>query len=229
VTTERARTLGVRERVSTFTTRHACCRPRVRNIHTIADIVDGYVVLPGETFSLNGVVGPRDRARGFVEAPMISDGDFVDSVGGGVSQFATTLFNAVFFAGLKDVEHKPHSYYISRYPAGREATVSYPWPDLTFANDSPYGVLIDTAYTGRSITVSFWSTKRYDIASVSGPRTRPRPFETKHDGGPQCHASSGSPGFDIEVWRVFRSGGREAKRERFFTRYLPEPRVICSG
>ncbi|HLZ37030.1 MAG TPA: VanW family protein [Mycobacteriales bacterium] len=228
VTTERARALGVRERVSTFTTRHPCCRPRVQNIHRIADIVDGYVVLPGETFSLNGVVGPRDRARGFVEAPMISDGDFVDSVGGGVSQFATTLFNAVFFAGLKDVEHQPHSYYISRYPAGREATVSYPWPDLKFANDSPYGVLIDTSYTGTSITVSFWSTKRYDVTSVSGPRTRFRSFGTKHESRPDCHASSGNSGFDIEVWRVFSQGGREVKRETLHTRYLPEPHVICS-
>jgi vancomycin resistance protein YoaR len=160
---------------------------------------------------------------------MISDGDFVDSVGGGVSQFATTLFNAVFFAGLKDVEHHPHSYYISRYPAGREATVSHPWPDLKFTNDSPYGVLIDTSYTGTSITVSFWSTKRYDVTSVSGPRTRFRSFETKHETRADCHASAGAPGFDIDVWRVFSQGGREVKREALHTRYLPEPHVVCSG
>ncbi|MEV0391290.1 peptidoglycan binding domain-containing protein, partial [Nonomuraea sp. NPDC050643] len=89
VTTEAAKKLGVKERVSSFTTQHPCCAPRVTNIHRIADIVDGYVVKPGETFSLNGVVGKRDRARGFVEAPMILNNRFVNDVGGGVSQFAT--------------------------------------------------------------------------------------------------------------------------------------------
>jgi vancomycin resistance protein YoaR len=98
----------------------------VTNIHRIADIVDGHVVRPGETFSLNGFVGRRDRARGFVPAPVILNGRFVDDVGGGVSQFATTLFNAVFFGGLQDLTHTPHIYYISRYPAGRGATVSFP-------------------------------------------------------------------------------------------------------
>ncbi|MEU7829941.1 VanW family protein [Nonomuraea sp. NPDC049129] len=136
VTTEAAKKLGIKEKVSSFTTRHPCCAPRVTNIHRIADIVDGYVVKPGETFSLNGLVGKRDKARGFVEAPMILNNRFVNDVGGGVSQFATTMFNAVFFGGFQDVQHTPHQYYISRYPAGRESTVSFPQPDFRWRNDS---------------------------------------------------------------------------------------------
>ncbi|HEU0130408.1 MAG TPA: VanW family protein [Mycobacteriales bacterium] len=227
LTTEKAKTLGIKEKVSEFTTYHPCCRPRVQNIHTIADIVKGAVVLPGETFSLNGYVGERDRGRGFVEAPMILNGRFVPAVGGGVSQFATTMFNAVFFGGFEDVYHKPHSYYISRYPAGREATVSTPAPDLKWRNDSPYGVLVTTSYTAKSITVTFWSTKRYDIESVSGPRTRVRGYTTQYDSSPTCESSSGEPGFDIDVWRVFKQGGKEIRRQRFHTRYLPEPRFVC--
>ena len=223
----KAKKLGIKEKVGEFTTYHPCCRPRVRNIHLMADIVEGAVVLPGETYSLNGHVGPRDRARGFVDAPMILNGKFVDAVGGGVSQFATTMFNAVFFGGFQDVYHKPHSYYISRYPPGREATVSSPHPDLKWRNDSPYGVLVTTSYTEKSITVTLWSTKRYDIESVTGPRYRYRPFRTEYDYGPTCHATSGVPGFDIKVWRVFKVGGKEVKREEFHTRYLPEPRFIC--
>lgn len=229
VTTERARTLGIREVIGTFTTRHPCCAPRVTNIHTIANIVNGYVVLPGETFSLNGVVGKRDRARGFVEAPMISDGQFVKDVGGGVSQFATTMFNAVFFSGLKDVEHHPHSYYISRYPAGREATVSFPEPDLKWQDDAPTGVLITTSYTGTSVTVTFWGTKRYLIESVSGPRTRIRSFGEEYVDRADCTPSRGAEGFDIVVVRVFRDlAGNVLRREPFRTRYLPEPRFICA-
>jgi len=194
----------------------------------MADIVNGALVLPGQTFSLNGYVGERDTARGFVSAPMIDQGSFVDAVGGGVSQFATTIFNAVFFAGLKDVQHTPHSYYISRYPAGRESTVSYPQPDFRFNNDSPYGVLIQTAYTGTSLTVTFWGTKRYEIESVSGPRYAPTVLTgVTYNPRPDCEASGGSTGFSINVTRIFLSGGREVKRETFHTRYLPEPHVIC--
>jgi vancomycin resistance protein YoaR len=227
VTTERARGLGIREVIGTFTTHHPCCAPRVKNIHTIADIVDGYVVLPGETFSMNGVVGKRDTARGFVQAPQILRGQFVKDVGGGVSQFATTTFNAVFFSGMKDVEHQPHSYYISRYPPGREATVSFPQPDLRWQDDAPTGVLITTSYTEGSITVTFWGTKRYEIESVTGPRTRVKPFGKEYVDRPDCTASKGAEGFDIVVTRVFKVGGVVVKREPFKTRYLPEPHFIC--
>jgi vancomycin resistance protein YoaR len=227
VTTAKAKTLGIKEKVGEFTTYYPCCRPRVTNIHTIADIVKGAVVLPGETFSLNGYVGERDTARGFVKAPMIYEGKFVPSVGGGVSQFATTMFNAVFFSGFEDVYHKPHSYFISRYPPGREATVSSPNPDLKWRNDSPYGVLITTSYTAKSVTVTFWSTKRYDIESITGPRTRTKGFTTRYDSSPTCTSSSGEPGFDIDVWRVFKQNGKEVRRQKFHTRYLPEPRFVC--
>jgi vancomycin resistance protein YoaR len=228
VTTETARGLGIREVIGTFTTRHPCCAPRVKNIHTIADIVDGYVVLPGETVSLNGVVGKRDTARGFVQAPQILRGQFVKDVGGGVSQFATTTFNAVFFSGMKDIEHHPHSYYISRYPPGREATVSYPRPDLRWQDDAPTGVLIKTSYTSRSITVTFWGTKRYKIESVSGPRTRIKPFGKEYVDRPDCTPADGAEGFDIVVTRIFKDlSGKELRREPFKTRYLPEPNFIC--
>ena len=228
LSTQKAQSLGIREPIGSGTTMHPCCRPRVQNIHRMAEIVDGAVVLPGETFSLNGYVGPRDRKRGFVEAPMILNGDFVDSVGGGVSQFATTMFNAVFFSGMTDVQHKAHSYYISRYPAGREATVSYPQPDLRWRNDSPYGVLVKTSYTGTSITVTFYGTKVWDsIESVSGPRTRVKGSYTKYQYGAGCDSHKGGSGFDIVVTRLFKRGGKVEKSEKFFTRYLPDPTIVC--
>ena len=102
---------------------------------------------PGETFSLNDTVGERTRENGFTEGFIISNGIFKEDLGGGVSQMATTTFNAMFFAGLKDVEHKPHSFYIDRYPVGREATVAWGSVDLRFRNDTPYGVLIQAGVT----------------------------------------------------------------------------------
>jgi len=230
LTTAEARDLGVKEVVGRFTTEYPCCAPRVTNIHTIADLVDGEVVMPGQTYSLNGDVGARDTARGFVSAPQILDGQFIPAVGGGVSQFATTMYNAAFFAGMQDVEHQPHSYYITRYPEGREATVSTPAPDLKWRNDSPDGVLVTTSYTDTSITVTLWGTERYDeVLSLSSGRSRITDFETEYVSREDCTPAAGNVGFDITITRVMKKDGAEVERDSDTHRYLPEPNFVCTG
>ncbi len=148
----------VTAKVGEFTTRHACCQGRVANIHRIADIVRGIYLLPGESVSLNEFVGRRTREKGFVAAGAIRSGHLEDEVGGGVSQFATTIFNAAFFAGLDIPVYQAHSLYFSRYPFGREATISHPAPDLVLHNVTDFPVLIWTSYTDTSITVEMYST-----------------------------------------------------------------------
>ena len=138
---------GVKEVVSSFTTEHPGGQPRVQNIHRIADLTRGVYIPPGGSFSINDFVGERTEAKGFVSAPVISDGVFTKDTGGGVSQYATTLFNASFFAGMDIPKYKAHSVFISRYPFGREATLSYPGVDLKITNPSPYGVMIWPSYT----------------------------------------------------------------------------------
>ncbi|MBX7069219.1 MAG: VanW family protein [Microthrixaceae bacterium] len=154
-----ARTLGIKEVVGEFTTKHPCCAPRVTNIHKMSDLTRGIIIAPGETFSANEAVGRRTAEKGFVSAPVIEQGKFEEDIGGGVSQWATTTFNAAFFAGLDIPEHKAHSIYISRYPFGREATLAYPSVDLKIKNNTPYGVVIYPTYTNTSITVQLWSTR----------------------------------------------------------------------
>jgi hypothetical protein len=144
--------------IGEFTTYHSCCQSRVTNIHLIADTVDGAVVEPGETWSLNDYVGKRTVAKGYVAAGAIIGGELVccdhpANIGGGTSQFATTLYNAIFFAALDDINHKPHSIYFSRYPLGREATLGWTSPDVVFLNDTEYPVTIETSHTDTSITV----------------------------------------------------------------------------
>lgn len=153
-----AEQMNIHQAVASFTTPHACCESRVQNIHRISDLVRGAVIAPGETFSINDYVGQRTSAKGFVQAGVIYDGSFTTDVGGGVSQFATTLFNAAFFGGLDFVEYQAHTIYISRYPYGREATLSFPQPDLEITNSTPYGILIWPTYTGTSVTVTLYST-----------------------------------------------------------------------
>ncbi len=151
--------LGVTEMVGEFTTPHKCCESRVTNIHRISDLTRGVLIPPGATFSVNGFVGKRTTEKGFVEGGVIENGEFTTDIGGGVSQYATTLFNAAFFAGLDIPEYKMHSKYISRYPYGREATLAYPSVDLKIRNDTPYGVVIWPTYTDTSVTVQLWSTR----------------------------------------------------------------------
>ena len=171
--------LGIKEQVSTFTTNYPAGQPRVTNIHRMADIVKGAVIMPGETFSLNGAVGERTLAKGFVVDHQINDkGEFDEAVGGGVSQFATTTFNAAFFAGLDYGEYQSHTIYISRYPYGREATVSWQHPDLQVKNTTPYGIMLWATYTDTSITVSMYSTKYMASVTQSG--------QTSSTFGPNC-------------------------------------------
>lgn len=154
--TEDARALNVVKLVAQFSTHHKCCQARVENIHRIADILDGTIVKPGAVFSVNEKVGPRTKESGFVPAPTIVEGDMEDTVGGGVSQFATTLFNALFYGGYDIIERQPHSYWFTRYPMAHEATLSYPKPDIIFRNDTKSGLLIKTEYTDTRITVKLF-------------------------------------------------------------------------
>lgn len=177
LTTEEAEALGIVEEIGSPnefgpTTQHACCEGRVENIHRIADIVRGAIIEPGETFSVNGFVGQRTREKGFVAAGVIYDGVVTEDVGGGVSQFATTLFNAALFAGLDFGEYQSHSLYISRYPRGHEATISWEHPDLEIVNNTEYGVMIWPEYTETSLTVRLYSTRHIDVA-VGEPTAAP--------------------------------------------------------
>jgi vancomycin resistance protein YoaR len=231
LTAEKLAGLGIKQKVSSFTTRFTggLSSPRSQNIVTIAKEVDGTVVLPGETFSLNGHTGERGYAQGYRDAPVILDGKLVPGVGGGTSQFTTTLFNATYYAGLEDVEHKPHSYWFDRYPPVIESTIFWPDLDFKFRNNTPYGVLIDTSYTSSTITVSIWSTKIYDsVKTEYGPRrniTTPRTIYLEP--GPSCIPSNGINGFTQDAYRVIRKDGKVVKREKFTWRYDAEPRYVC--
>ena len=236
VTTEEAKAWGIKEKVSTFTTNFPYAEYRNVNIGRAAELVNGTVLAPGDTFSLNGIVGERTAANGFTKGWMIQNGVFREDFGGGVSQMATTTFNAMFFAGLQDVEHKAHSLYIDRYPIGREATVAWPSLDLKFKNNTKYGVLIRSwvnpaSASGQgSVTVEMWSTKIWDIKARTGERYDFKsPGKQKITDG-NCENTVGAQGFSINVWRDFYNAGSGAKvnTQTFKTTYIPQDEVECT-
>ena len=233
LSTEQARELEIVEKVSEFTTNHACCESRVTNIHRIADIVDDVVIEPGETFSVNGYVGERTEDKGFVGGGAIYEGEFVEQIGGGVSQFATTTYNAAYFGGYEITEHKAHSYYISRYPMGREATLNYPNVDLKITNNSPYGMVLSTSYTDTSITVAVYGKKWVEVETVTGepfnftsPETIYRENDELKKGSSKVVQEAGADGFDVTVTRILTFPDGETKREEVTTTYLAQARII---
>jgi len=229
VTTEMAGGLGIKDVIGTFTTYYPYAEYRLINIHRAAQWMDGTIVEPGEIFSYNKAVGERTEARGFVPGIMIDNGVFKKDFGGGVSQVATTTWNAAWFSGLELVQHKPHSFYISRYPAGRESTVAWPNVDVKFKNNSGHPIFVDTSFTSSSVTVSIYGTKLVDVTSESGPKTNFVKHEIYEENSIDCIFQEGVDGFSITVDRILKKGGIEFKREKYRTRYIPEDRVICTN
>lgn len=228
LTAAQAQRLGIKEKISSFTVKFPAAPYRTTNIGRAVQLINGSTVLPGETWSFNKTVGERTKENGFVDGIMINDGRFVKSPGGGVSTVATTMYNAMFFAGLKPLEHGAHSFYIERYPAGREATVAWGTLDLRWQNDSGHAIYVQAESTDTSVTITLLGTKKYDeIRATEGPRTNVTPPVKRTGSGPTCEVQTPLEGFDVAVDRVFVKGGQEVKRETYRTHYTPRDEVTC--
>lgn len=234
LSTEIVESYGIKEKIGEFTTFHACCQARVVNIQQIADYVDGAWILPGETFSLNDWVGERTVDKGFVCAGALIGGEIVEEgsicIGGGTSQFTTTLYNAAFFAGLEDVYHFPHTVWFSRYPEGREATLGWPLPDLIFRNNTQNVVVIKTSHTDTSITAKMFGdnggivveaglSDRYNYTS---PRRGNKVDDDGDLGVQPCEypvVQQGTPGWRVDVYRYITYPDGTKTTEAWSERY----------
>ena len=237
--TEDAEGFGPLGLVSEFTTKHKCCENRVHNIQLMADTIDGSIVWPGEEFSINEAVGQRTEAKGYLRDGAIIAGevsccDSPANVGGGVSQFGTTFYNAVFFGCYEDLDHTPHSLYISRYPEGREATLGFPAPDVRFRNDSDAPVIIKTSHTSGSITVKFYGNNGgRTCTSEKSERFNPTEAKVRYEANPsvppgtQQIVSKGSGGWSVTITRTITYPDGTTKREPYTHRYRGTFRKIA--
>lgn len=224
------RALGVTTVVSEFATPITNEPVRTENLTIGAKKITGVLVRPGGTFSALDSLGPITTAGGYKEAHVIENGQFVDGVGGGLSQVATTTYNAAFLAGLEIVTHKPHSYWFPRYPEGREATLSVPSIDMKFTNDTPTGIVVRAWVGGGQFHVQLWGTPYYQVTSTTSDREDVVQPTTVDNPSPSCVADGGgSPGFTVHVRRVVTHDGATVKDETNTWRYLPENRVVCTG
>ena len=229
LTTAEADRLGIREQISTFTTDMGTSSSnRIHNVQLMAEYIDGTIVEPGQEFSFNDRVGPRTVERGFREGQMIIGSLLLPSIGGGVCQTATTLFNNAFELGLPIVERHNHSFYISHYPMGRDATVSWGGPDFAFKNDLKTGILIKTRYTASTLTFSFYGTEPgRRVVATTGERVNWRSPRTTYAldpyaprGSVRTVSGSNQSGFDVTVARKVYEHGKLKRRDAFTSAYI---------
>lgn len=237
ITTAAARAMGITSRLGTFTTDYSSGnKPRVNNVHLLASALDDKLVPPGAVFSFNQTAGERTAAKGYQEANAIVDGKLVPQLGGGVCQVGTTMFNAIFLAGLPVVERINHSFYISHYPTGRDATVSWGGPDLRFRNDTKHWILIRTQFTDSTLTISLYGTDQgYDVRYTTGPFTNIVPFHTTEVKDPtlpvgqRVAQDAGENGCDVTVVRTVYRGGQVVRTDTFVSHYQPKEATVRVG
>jgi vancomycin resistance protein YoaR len=243
LSTEDAEQLALRRPVASFRTFFSPANAaRSNNIRQVAAILDGRVVAPGETFSFNTAVGPRTQAAGFDEAPVISGGVLTPGVGGGICQVSTTLFNAVFFAGLPVVERWPHSFHIDHYPMGRDATVSYGSQDFRFRNDTDQMLLMSVtagegwvevvlAAPSWSRTVDYRTIQVGELMLPVSSAEKPRLLQDPSlPVGSRSDLEEGVPGRSTAVTRfVHGPDGQLLVEDLFESVYAPKDYIVRVG
>ena len=232
-TTEALQQMGLSGLGSEFTTYFPPTNAqRAANIQLCAKLVDGTVVPAGHVFSLNDTVGPRTLNRGFDYAPVIIDGVLMQGVGGGVCQFATTLFNAVFFAGLPVVERHPHQFAIEHYPLGRDAAVSWGSYDFRFRNNTDHALMVRSWADKDSLTVVIVGTTGRTVTYQTSPMKQVRQPAHGQSDPRLVHDDtvskgitrweSGAPGYSITVTRTVWQNGTAVSHDVFSSTYQPK-------
>ena len=238
LSTEAAQAMNIKDKVASYTTDYTIASgAKVTNIHLAADLLNNSLVEPGGIWSFNDTAGECNAARGFQEATSIVEGEYVDEIGGGICQVATTVFNAVYESGLPVAERVNHGLYLLAYPAGRDAAVSWRWPDLKFENDTGHWLLLTLSYTDNTLTCTLWGTSPgYRVESEDTGFTDRTDFKSKEVENPELPKGEkrvkqeGVRGRSIVVTRyVYNRDGQLLRKTDFKSVYAPETEIIEIG
>lgn len=241
VTLDQAIELGIVTVIGEYTTEfsnYEGTENRNHNIKLAADILDnGIIEAEGGTWKFNDRSGDTNEAAGFWAAGSIVDGEYVDSIGGGICQVATTIFNAVYESGLPINMRFNHTLYIASYPTGRDAAVSYPDLDLEWTNNTSSDVLLDMSYTDTTITATLYSVYTgYTVESQTGEWREGKKYKTEFEEdsslGKDEHytKTTGVDGSSISVVRTVKNEKGEVISEQTFeSSYDPKNEVIVVG
>jgi vancomycin resistance protein YoaR len=237
LSTARAEAMKIHSVVSSYTTIYGGIPNRIHNVQLVAHLVDDKLIAPGATFSFNETTGDRNAAKGFLEAPVIVNGELTTGLGGGVCQVSTTVFNAAFEAGLKITDRTNHSLYISHYPQGRDATVDYPDVDLKFVNDTGHWLLLRTFVGSSSLTVNLYGTPTgRKVTSTTAPLVvhgvppLKKTIDPSLKPGEKVVDDDGVPAMSTSVTRdVYEPNGKLLYHDTWYSSYRAEPKLVRIG
>ena len=195
---------------------------RISNVKLAAKTINGRILMPGEEFSYNDVVGERTSEAGYQKAPAYSDGQTVQELGGGVCQVSSTLYKAIVLANMEILEHHNHTYESSYIGLGMDATVSWNGPDLRFKNNSTYPIQIKMEYENGELTCKIKGAKLDDysvefeseILKTVSYKTTYEKDDSMYKGETKV-LQSGHNGYVVQTYRVIvDSKGKEISREK---------------
>jgi vancomycin resistance protein YoaR len=207
---------------------------RTFNLRVAASKLDGHVLLPGEIFDFNELVGPRDEANGYKVAPVIAEGEVVDGIGGGTCQISGTLHGAAFFAGLGIVERTPHTRPSAYIKLGLDATVVYPTINLRLQNTLPYAVVLHETVKNGTVRAEILGPERTRTVTLIRRIIDAIPYEEVErpdkalPAGMRVLAQRGVAGFKVRRYRIVREGPH-AVRERWDDVYPPTTQIVRVG
>jgi vancomycin resistance protein YoaR len=236
-TTAEAQRMGITTQIGAYTTSYGGEPNRLHNVRLVAELIDGALVAPGAIFSFNATTGERSADKGFLEAPVIINGELQTGLGGGVCQVSTTVFNAAYETGLSIESRTNHALYISHYPTGRDATVNYPDLDLRFRNDTDSWLLLRTWVGSSSLTVALYGapldrrveSETSPLLVVDPPPLRRVPDATMSVGETVLE-DSGEPSRTTSVHRrVYGEDGELMYDTTWRSYYRSEPRIVRYG
>ena len=207
---------------------------RTTNLRLASNKINGTVIMPGEVFSYNKVVGKRTIAAGYKNAAMFSEGQVVDGLGGGICQVSSTLYNSALYADMTMTSRTNHMYVPSYVKGGRDATVVWGAIDFKFRNDRDYPVKIESSVSGGVCTVSFYGLRReteYDI-EIETKHVRTIKYTTKYDYDsnykPGTVIQGGQNGSVVDSYRAYYLDGNLVKREKLARdTYDAQARIIA--
>ncbi len=214
--------------------RSAKSQARTYNLRLAASKLDGYVLLPGEVFDFNDVVGPRDEANGYKVATVIAEGELVDGIGGGTCQISGTLHGAAFFAGLEIVERYPHTRPSAYIKMGLDATVVYPTIDFRVRNPFDFPVVLHETVKNGTVRAEILGPDKRRTVTFIRRITDAVPFDQierpddRLPRGVRVLSQRGVAGFKLVRYRIVRDGDF-AVRERWNDTYPPTQQIVRVG
>ena len=229
-----------KDKIGTFSTTYSQGNvTRSKNLANAASLINGSVVMPGETFSVHDTISPLTEENGYFAAPSYSKGEVVDSIGGGVCQVSTTLYNAVLRAELEVVERSPHSMVVAYVKPSMDAAIAGDYKDFKFRNDTDVPVLIRGGAGGGTIWFSVYGaeTRPADrkIEFVSEVLKKIEPGEDKVTLDPnqpptyEKVTQSAHIGYEAVLWKIVTENGKQTKKQINSSSYKAVPRYVTRG